>query len=405
MKNYQISKSLVICPLLPDQTGIAEFSERVFGNKNKFTTIRTNDLEPYQLAEILINEDFDNIIFVIGNSDHNLNIVDLLHSMKKFPNARRKIHLHVHDPVVSNIAKKHCDKLGIDFFKFYERSTGRPDGSLPRCIYKLYEDYGYTGLAYLLKDVTAYSIIFHSNAALKIIEPELIIGDVKIYKKIKLFHPCFEILNLKSQEKKYDLGVFGVMDDGGKRTNASVEIIKKLILSNVVRKVIFCGYNAFQYCESINLKSDDIVFIADGCTHEEMLKLMSQTRLAIQPRSQNTGESSGIVPMLLSVGCIPLVSNCGSFSEYPDEILYKVENENFVNDSVDIILNHFSERKNFDSIQTEHYLKTVAPEVFVSKLNEVMSEASNSIIFSDSSGLMHRRVRQSAVKMMENKIG
>lgn len=345
MANYAI---LTTWP--PSQTGIAEFSAKLYknniGNFDIFTpetlsTESSNNI--YSLSELwqkaLMNK-YKGIIFTIGNSHHNVPIVDLLRKFRGFPGVRTKLFIHLHDPVVTNVANiilRKESRDGVHSFylhkieRFFHLKTETKQTSEPEtCIYRLFEQFGATGLSSILHNIPISAIICHSNSAINLCERDFSISQLKQPPYIKLFHPCFEATsNHECIHKIYDLGVFGYLDNGGKMTDRVMLIVKKAYEAGLIKKVVFAGFNVHDYFKAIDPKEFLYIDKFNNPSDKQLSSIMSLTKVSLHPRAANTGESSGVIPMLLANNVVPIVSKIGAFSEYPENVCIKVNNNCF----------------------------------------------------------------------------
>lgn len=369
-----MSKIAIITPLPPETTGIAEFSKRTFISHPLIDVFWKKSDHSFDLNEIFeksIKNRYKHIIFTLGNSDHCLPTFSLLAKFRKFPGIHRKLSLHVHDPVLTNAAKKSYlrDYPAEDFFGFYKNRNGIRENI--SCIYRLYEYYNCTGLASLISEHKIHKIITHSRAAKQLVINDLSTKVDFINGFIDLFHPCFHSHEDDDQNgREFDIGVFGIMDNGGKMTNKVINVIENAKSQGLINSCVLCGYNAGEYAKQNKLEKLSYLHIIENPSHDEMFEIMKRTRTAIQPRAINTGESSGIIPMLFSANTHPIVSDVGSFSEYPDELVMKVKNDKFESMCIAHIkkLNESAFQSADRNKICKKYVDTHNPTEFVNKL-------------------------------------
>lgn len=368
-------KIAVVTPLLPESTGIAEFSEKVYNSDRHIDLFWKKTRDHYAINELFgmaANKKYDAIIFTLGNSNHNYQIVETLEKFKGFPGVKTKIVLHLHDPVLTNVSRHLSIIREGNYLEHYFKRDGLKDVEMPD-IYKAFEVYGYTGLSYLINRCNISSIITNSYAAMQLTQADLKEKFESIRNKCILFHPCFDkYINKPLVSRKYDVGVFGVMDNGGKMTNKAFEAILYARNNGYIKSVVMCGYNAREYCQDNGIATYDFVRIIDNPTHAEMHNIMSETKVALQPRLLNTGESSGIVPMLISTNTLSVVSNVGTFQEYPEGLTKKVENVNFVLSANELFSRIDELQINKD--RAREYVLQHSPERFLHELKEHLSK-------------------------------
>ena len=372
-----MNKTLIVTPVLPSTTGIAEFTHKTFEKNAEFVVI-SPDTTQRSFLELFTRADIKEVVFSLGNSNHNIGTVNLLKLLRNFPAKVKKIIIHVHDPVVWNLALE-MEKLGdSNPFDYYadindlgiESVTG-VKGDIPTCQYRAFSEKGCAGWAYLIRDLNVYSFVTHSRAAKDIVQRDIKMAGRSNILIEELFHPVFDfekVETLRSNiQKKFDIGVFGVLDDGGKMTNKAIHCIEDLIRQRKIRNAVFCGYNAKKYAYEKKIINNPHYTFVEDVGAEEFVSILSSTKIALQFRSQNTGESSGVVPLLLKYGVIPIVSNLGAFSEYPDDIVFKIDNDNInlaVNNALKKIKNI---RYGVRNKSIDKYIKENNPALFVEK--------------------------------------
>lgn len=362
-------KIAVITPLLPESTGIAEFSERLYKGVSWIDLFWKKTNYSYDLKDIFecaVSRRYDAIIFTLGNSNHNFRTVEILQRFKGFPGVKTKLLIHLHDPVLTNVARHQCELVGKSFLDSCAKRDGLPHGQ-PSDIYQAFERYGYTGLWEIIAGCNISSIITNSKASLLLTKNDLREKYEAISSKLVLFHPCFDKqIQKEFDDRKYDVGIFGVMDNGGKLSNYAVDVILNLKRNGLINRAVLCGYNAYEYCKETGVNRYDFIDSINHPTHEQMHQIMANTKIAIQPRLLNTGESSGIVPMLITTSTRAIVSNVGAFAEYPEDLVVKIDNVNFVEDTVNLISNGLNFSINQDILN--EYVLSHSPKRFLSQL-------------------------------------
>lgn len=363
-------KIAVITPLPPEKTGVAEFSKRLYLGEKEFDVFATsgNDrigLEKFFYYATTVN--YSALIFTLANSDHHLPTIQLLQKFRGFPGVKMKLILHIHDPVLTNLAQKYYCKSNSNFIDWYTNIDNNP--LPPDDIYSAFEEFGYSGLSALINGINIDTIISHSDAAIDIIKKDIKYLDRKINKYLKLFHPCFESPNYEIERKrKYDVGIFGVVDNGGKMTHRSIHAIREAHMAGLITSVVVCGYNAKEYAKTNGLEKYGYMTFIENPTHDEMFAVMKETNIAIQGRLLNTGESSGIIPMLIAAGTKSLVSNVGAFSEYPLELVEKADNNHFELQAVSFIARKI--RSELSAVDQSHFISQNNKKFFIEKLFE-----------------------------------
>jgi len=345
-------KIAIVTPLPPEKTGIADFSEIVYGETEKFDLFTWEPSPQRSIRHIwgdTIAKRYSSIIFVLGNSDHIIPCARLLRAFKGFPAIHTKICLQIHDPVLTNLSSKAQLGGAEEMLDFYSKQIA----TKPRlgCIYDAYEDHKITGLSYLIEGIRIDSIIVHSKASEEITRSELRRFSTQMPRIKVLFHPIFDSpRRALGQQRGFDVGIFGVMDNDGKMSGLALDAIEKAHSLGIINTCVCAGFNASEYFNLNPNKLRYYIHVIDNPSREELLNIMASTSIALQPRRMNTGESSGVIPMLFSQHCIPIVSDTGAFKEYPDMLIIKISNMDFVNNAVTAIHEASTQKINPDLI-------------------------------------------------------
>ena len=101
----------------------------------------------------------------------------------------------------------------------------------------------------------------------------------------------------------------------------------------------------------------------------QLITCMKQCNIAIQLRSYNLGESSGIVPQLLALGKSTIVSNIGSFREFGDAVRI-VERELTADELSSTILDLHANP--IDASKIKRYVEERRPSLFQKRLVEIL---------------------------------
>jgi glycosyltransferase involved in cell wall biosynthesis len=347
-KAATLPNHLVVSTLPPHATGIADFSHITFGSDSRFQVESCESTDKPDLErkakEILAQfTNFDTITIVLGNSAHNALAAYVLRELKGFKSSRKKIYMHVHDPVLTNFISM-MNIFGEDPYEFYFRNRAHLKLSSPKRelfteanSWRLYQDHGITGIEYLVNLVSVHGIFMHSEFAISIYKEILHRKMRHVVPTIqKLYHPCFDDHTFMPPEDRiYDLGIFGVLDNGGKMTDQAIKVFQSLRKMEASRNCVIAGYNAHEW-RAANGQMD-----LTGCTfinnpsRRELLEIMKNCKVGLQPRRASTGESSGIVPMLISANVPTIVSGVGAFTEYPKNIVEPVSNSQFSSSAIE----------------------------------------------------------------------
>lgn len=306
-----------------------------FENKIKLQRLTKNKVQFHSIPALNpfhILYDYQNIVFVLGNSNHN---IPIYRHLEKFTRQflASKVVVYIHDPCIHNLVQesKRCstkqyfhwlEKLYEQNLQFSEEYNSSPwlghDYLISKNIFGLKA----------IEDMGVKSFIVNSIAAQKHIERELS-SNVQIQ---TLFHPVFspklskDLIHkagVQKAQKDFKLiGTFGYPSEN-KATGLIIDSVKELIKQGRKYKLLISGYNAKNYCwKYFADNTPDWVLVSETATQYEFEEQMIQCDLAIQLRKKNLGESSGVIPNLLSLN-IPVIANrVGAFSEYNDAVFY-----------------------------------------------------------------------------------
>ena len=132
--------------------------------------------------------------------------------------------------------------------------------------------------------------------------------------------------------------------------------------------MVLAGWGAKQYVQSHQNLIPSNVIVIDSTNDSELVFLMKYVDFAIQLRRFKTGESSGVVPMLLELDKTVLVSNIGSFREFGSEVLHTSDDdlESLEKDIIEMV----SLKKVPSSEAKKEYVKKHSIKKFSSDLYE-----------------------------------
>lgn len=328
--------------LPPNQTGVANFTVEVirgatcpvdlyFWHKNdeeylevsrrlNFDESKINLYSVSAYEEGLARRNYSKIIWVLGNSNEFKSIMFLARSKRDWP-CEHNIWFQIHDPVSLNLLRRVCELEQTDFKSvLYAHYGDRDLASLDwkRIYYGDYRqliDLKICGIKALFNDLGMSGLIVHSTAA-----KELILSDWTDLPQDKvqiLFHPIFpHPLQIKKIDviNKFSIGAFGV-PGGHKQTDLIIEAFCKIKKSHTQASLVIAGYLVSHWMNGQKLPVDGILY-SDSPNNNKLYNLMNGVNIAIQLRSLNTGESSGIVPQLLSLNKRIICTDIGSFKDY-----------------------------------------------------------------------------------------
>ncbi len=295
---------------------------------------RVLDVNGFLSADMSKRYEF--IVIAVGNSHHNAYVIPLIKKLSTFGSLER-VTLYLHDPCCLNLLE---DELGLGavalskglsyFAAIYPevmRSSGARFANLAGS--------GVMGIRYFYqKGIRRY--IVNSEAALRLVEADIGSDDVFID---KLFHPIFSPIEERTCDDTLDtittgiggnqsatkmrneqdvdlrIGTFGIPGPD-KCTDLVLQAVSIMAKQGVRAHLTMAGYNVRQYYATY---AGDLAKIphtlVDAPTDLQLWTLMSRIDLAVQLRSNNRGESSGIVAQLIKLNKPMILSDVGSFSE------------------------------------------------------------------------------------------
>lgn len=320
--------------------------------------------------EGLAKRNYSKIVWVLGNSDDFKTIMFLARSKRRWP-CEHNIWYQIHDPVSLNLLRRVCELEQSDFRSvLYAHYADRDLASVDwRRIY--YGDYRQLidlricGIKALFNDLGMNGLIVHSRAA-----KELILSDWPEIppEKIQItFHPIFppppqikkiEVIN------KYSIGTFGV-PGGHKKTDLIIDAFRIIKKNYPQASLVIAGYQVAQWMNGRNFPVDDIIY-SDSPNNNKLYNLMNSVNIAIQLRSLNTGESSGIVPQLLSLNKRLICTDIGSFKDY-SSVARLVKSEIEADELASVIIEEISV-PDVISLDRENFILNHSREAFFKEL-------------------------------------
>jgi glycosyltransferase involved in cell wall biosynthesis len=93
--------------------------------------------------------------------------------------------------------------------------------------------------------------------------------------------------------------------------------------------VVLVGHSGADFLAELRQRADELgaverVVVTGKVDEQEYLDRMTRTTVALQLRLHTNGESSASVAETLAAGIPTVVSDLGTFSEYPDDVVVKV---------------------------------------------------------------------------------
>ena len=335
----------VISVLPPLETGIANYSLRTF----EASPVPVDMFSPFDrvgpyltasrrlpaaggpmqvfaleaLAAALPLRNYAAVVWVLGNSDHHLPVIRLLREGRHLePTAPTWVQLH--DPVLFNLARLHADDIDSDAATFLE---GRTRVAIPpseraavaKGDFSCLLDRPGLPVRALLSDVPLHGLIVHSSAARDILLRDWPgLGGLELR---TLFLPVLDGFAGRATQPPHGfrVGSFGY-PAASKRTELVVAAFRKLRARHPEVTLVLAGYNVAAYAKAEGLETEAGIELHDNPSTPRLLELMAGVDVAVQLRQQNTGESSGVVPQLLSRDIPTIASAVGAFSEYGDAV-------------------------------------------------------------------------------------
>lgn len=338
----------VVSVVPPAQTGIANFTVKAFGAAGVpvdvyfphygaapyLATVHrlTNPSSPLSYFSMealdagLAMRGYRAVIWVLGNSDHNVEVAKMLRTARHLPSPVPSW-IEIHDPVMLNLASKVFRSEGHDIVHAIKESTSADLSDVNwsdvrRGEYGQLVERGVTGIRALLGGVPFRGLIFHSQAARDFALqdwPKLDPAKVNV-----LFHPVFykfEQHGLSVPRSNLRIGSFGVPGNN-KGTHMVVEAFRAVRRTHSEATLLLAGYGVAQYLRDEGLTDEPGLTFEESPSNERLLELMRSVDVAVQLRLKNTGESSGVLPQLVALDRPTVASAVGALAEHGDAVCY-----------------------------------------------------------------------------------
>jgi glycosyltransferase involved in cell wall biosynthesis len=274
---------------------------------------------------------YKEVIIALGNSNHNCYVFALLKKVAEHGSLSR-VTLYVHDPCLLNVLQIGLELSSSDMLSLMEQTYRRrvpvsieereDRGALQKALIKC----GMLGNRYFLNaGITRYLV--NSDAAATLLESDLHGGNVTI---MRIFHPVFLPIEndvespqaSREEPKRIVVGTFGVPNQG-KQTSLIAGAVRRLRERGADACLMIAGFQASLFVSAHrDLLADVEVEVYDGPTDRQLVNCMAKCDVAVQLRSTNLGESSGMVPQLLVLGKDVIVTGIGAFIEYGPCVKY-----------------------------------------------------------------------------------
>lgn len=364
-KLYEISKSVkintaVFGALPPEITGLAPYNAKTFGKNSNFHVFsKINSFTNFNFANKFIKDNFKNNfipinyyykfldkyeykkrIFVLGNSDHNIEY--LKYAIKESNKNNNYLYLHEASLLGLLYYYFNCSEEALyNYLKLYY-----PDIKYKNKLLNYLTINNISGIRLVLGMTNINNIIVNNNRA-----KNLIINEIKytdFFDKVKIFtmfHPIERLDNIKPKllnDEYIYIGSFGIPSQH-KDTFTIIEAIDIIINKYKKKlKLILAGYNVNNYINSIdkNLLKNIVSF--DSPDNDTFFSIMNSVNIAVQLRNNSIGESSGVIAQL--IGMNKKIITTSGFVEYSNINNIKEVKKNISKDELVVeILNYLDE--------------------------------------------------------------
>ncbi len=275
------------------------------------------------------------IVIAFGNSDHHKYLIPVLARLEA-ADLLDRCSLYIHDPCLLNILKLFCGGRQPDYIdtlgKIYHRdipallAAAAAGGEFNE--HRALGAQSILGVRYFHERGIRHFLV-NSEAARTLIEADLAAVDAPVDAVVsRVFHPVFPApgavvrfpSTMPALRHPITVGTFGI-PSRGKCTEDVLAAIRLLRAEGHPIRLVIAGYHAQAYAaEHANLLAGLDIDLIDAPSDWRLLEAMRAVDLAVQLRAHNFGESSGVVPQLLSVGRAVIVNRIGSFAEYGDAV-------------------------------------------------------------------------------------
>jgi len=336
-QKYLINKKMVNIAVFgvmpPEKSGIAIYNKKTFGindNFHVFSRFMSTDnceitkenfkenyndnffpINFFSNAKAIFN--YSKIIFVLGNSFHNIPYLDaaIKEKYKKYS------YLYCHEVFFHDLLRAYFD------FPIYKNVLCNAYPELIQEInnYNIESFENIKSLCYGIRAIlllTGISNVIVNNNIAK----EKLLDDIKgtvFENNIRIIVLFLPIPNLKSNIYKepnlsyineIKIGVFGICDNKYKSTNVILNAIVILNeLYNLKSKCIIAGYDVDSYVKTINSESIKMYLVwFSNVSDKQIESLMSQVDIAVQLRNYPQGETSAVICQLLGLNKNIIVS-------------------------------------------------------------------------------------------------
>ena len=228
-------------------------------------------------------------VWVLGNSEHHIETIDLLARA-----GQPQDFLYLHEARLDGL-------LGV----YHQRN--RQDAALSKKIRDLND---------LLGVICPRNIVVNSEYCAQLISS---LTGAKKYKVQKLFHPILDMIPekprhpAKSSDQPLTVMHIGILGQS-KQPDQIVKACELVRRKRPIR-LIFSGYDVSNYLQLFKLERSWIE-TREGLSDGELVALMHQVDIGIQPRWPQHGESSGAICQWLGLHKPVVATAGGSFDEF-----------------------------------------------------------------------------------------
>ena len=275
------------------------------------------------------------IVIAFGNSDHHRYLIPVLARLQA-ADLLDRCSLYIHDPCMLNILDVFCGQQRPNYIATLGSTYRRDIPALLAAAAAAGESDEHRALgahaifgARYFYDRGIRHFLVNSEAARALIQADLASVDAPRDAVVsRVFHPVFPapggIVRFPSAmpalRRPITVGTFGI-PSRGKCTEDVLAAIRLLRADGHPIRLVIAGYHAHAYAlENAPLLAGLDIDLIDAPSDWQLLEAMRHVDLAVQLRAHNFGESSGVVPQLLSVGRAVIVNRLGSFAEYGDAV-------------------------------------------------------------------------------------
>ena len=368
-------------PFTPVRSGVSNFSEELVFALQKHIDIVlfsevplenpaiTEHFEVHTLSEldnVSLRQSLDLIVYHVGNNatDH----AKIIEMLQKYPGV-----IELHDVGLHHLAAEDADRtqnweryvelaeychgnrgkrIALDYLA---GKTGAPweEHPLDMCMNRHILDHG-------------LAIIVHSDMAKQMVlanNPAVPVGLIP-YHSILCQEPLGSLAadcrqKLQLSQNKLIFGSFGFASSDKRipQILLALKRFKQTYGSNFLYYIVGATVESLQLDETLQeLDLEDQVVVTGYVSHEDFYTYMGACDFCLNLRDPTYGGTSGCLHRMLGMGKPVIVTDIGSFMEYPDDIVRKVRcDEHEVDDIYETMLALSNERKKLSLLAQQVY--------------------------------------------------